>query len=550
MVPTRSGETGAQWLAPAIIAVTAAMAIAAVPQARAADAGAAAITPADDDQSDFFVVGSATFPNDPRSAIAGRWNAGRSAFDWLWRIDAAPLALDDFTDVVATGGSVFGVGYANGLLTVAKLDPATGTLRRSCDGDGVATLAFDAPVLPGKAVALGDDVVVVGGTLTRPTRGVIAVVDGSTCALRASALVSAPTPGLDAGFTAVDRDADGDLLVSGFAGADAAVLRFGASLEPLALRIVDLGGTLGDAFADVRAQGRRALAVSALGPDVQCLELPALTPDVGCGTGGRRALTFAADGASAGAPVVAPLPSGNWLIAGAHSGQAGFPTVQTRAALAAYTATGLQPDRSVLAPDGRAVFDAFAYLPSAFTGLTASTTGIAGVGVSGYFPTRAPFLFSAGRDGARPAFTPLTGFDTAAPAPVEPLQPGAPAPPAASGPAPPAAARLATGSFKLRRSLPSADSDFGTLSLKCARACTARGTYRTPGARIGSTMVRIPAGRTQRIRLRLSPAGLRRLARAGQLHITVRFTVSASGAASETLTKRVTLRARRVSRSA
>ena len=417
-----SSDIGRRGFATVMTAVAALAA--AAPQARAGDADATAVVPAAA-PAGVFAAGSATFADDTRSAIAGRWNAGRKAFDWLWRVDMAPGGIDAFTDLVEDGGALYGVGFANGKIAVAKLDPATGTLLSSCAGSGVAMHALDAPVLTGRAIAAGGDIVLVGGTLVKPTRGVIAVVDRATCELRQSALVSAADPSADAGFTALARDDDGNLLVSGFLGSDAAVLRFGPDLDRRGTATFDVGAPLGDAFTTVQVDGQRALAAG--GAVLQCLALPSLEPDTGCGAGGRRPLTFEAAGAPAGGVVAARLPSGGWLLGGANYGFAGFPTILTRAALGAFQAGGLEPHTSVLAPAGQAVFDAFPYQPSSFSALTASAGGITGVGVSGYFPIRVPFLFSSAPDGTAPEFSRLTGFATAAAAPHEPAPPAPPA---------------------------------------------------------------------------------------------------------------------------
>ena len=539
-----SSDIGRRGAATVITAVAAVLA--AAPTALAGDADATAVVPAVAPDG-VFVAGSATFTDDTRSAAAGRWNAGRGAFDWLWRVDIAPGGIDGFTDLVRSHGALYGIGFANGKLAVAKFDETTGTLLRSCADTGVATHALDAPVLTGRAIAIGGDIVVVGGTLVKPTRGVIAVVDGATCALKASALVGGASPAADVGFTALDQDDDGNLIVSGFVGTDAQVLRFAPNLDRLGAATFDHGAPLGDVFTDVNVDGQRVLAVG--GAVVQCLTLPSFEPDSGCGEGGRRPLTFDAAGVSAGGVVAARLPSGSWLLGGSNYGFAGFPTILTRAALAAFVSPTIEPDTDVLAPDGQEVYDAFPYQPSSFADLTASSSGVTGAGVSGYFPIRVPFLFSSSLDGTSSRFTPLTGFATAAPAPREPAPPGPPpAPPAASAPAatPPAVARparLATGRFKASR--PAPNGKFGTLTLTCARACTARGDYRVGYSGVGTTTARLRTGQTRRLGLRLSPAGRRRLARSGRLRVTVRFVVKDAAGTAQRFRKRLTLRVSR-----
>jgi hypothetical protein len=496
--------------------------------ARAADADLSAVAPAD---GGAFVAGSTSSWTDLRSGILGRWSAGRGAFDWLWRIDAGPATIDALTDVVPAAGAVFAVGSSNGSLSVAKLDPATGTLLRSCRGVGIATHAFGAPFVPGRAVFSGGDLVVVGGTIAWPSQGVIAAIDGNDCSLVGSALVSAPNPGVAAGFAAVDAARDGSLLVSGFAGSDAAVWRFDAALHRLGERGYDLGRA-GDAFTDIEIAGDRGVAVAGTSPVTQCIALPALDPDAACGDDGRRELGFAA----AGGVALAALPSGGWLAGGGDYG----------------LATGLRPALGFLGAGSppATVFGALGSLPSSFADVTASDAGIAGVGVSGYFGSRRPFVFGARLDGGAGAFVPLSGLESAAPAPLEPA-PAAPpatpdaAPDAARAPAPPAGPALALARFGSLAVRPARDGSIGALMLQCARDCRASGVLRALGDTLGSTVARLRAGETRRIPLRLTAAGGRTLARHAPLRVTVRVTVTDAAGSAETIQKRLTLHAPR-----
>jgi hypothetical protein len=59
---------------------------------------------------------------------------------------------------------------------------------------------------------------------------------------------------------------------------------------------------------------------------------------------------------------------------------------------------------------------------------------------------------------------------------------------------------------------------------------------------VGATTVRLGAGETRRVGLRLSPAARRRLARSGRLHVTVRFVVKDAAGTAQTLRKRLMLR--------
>jgi hypothetical protein len=101
---------------------------------------------------------------------------------------------------------------------------------------------------------------------------------------------------------------------------------------------------------------------------------------------------------------------------------------------------------------------------------------------------------------------------------------------------------LATGRFRVSGARPARDGKFGTLTLSCVRACTARGDYRAGRSPLGTRTVRLRAGQTRRVGLRLSPAGRRRLARSHRLRVTVRFVVSDTAGAGQTLRKLLTLR--------
>jgi hypothetical protein len=77
------------------------------------------------------------------------------------------------------------------------------------------------------------------------------------------------------------------------------------------------------------------------------------------------------------------------------------------------------------------------------------------------------------------------------------------------------------------------------------RACTARGDYRAGRSPLGARTVRLRAGQTRRVALRLSPAGRRRLAGSRRLRVTVRFVVRDAAGAAQTLRKQMTLRVNR-----
>jgi hypothetical protein len=521
--------------------------------ARAADADASAVA-VGPGGSGVFVGGSAQFANDLRSGVAGRWNAARSGFDWLERVDAAPGAADGFTAIVPAGAFVYGIGYANGSLAVAKMDADTGTLRRACGPTGVRLNSLGPSVLPGRAAAVGGNIIVVGGTLAQPTRGFIAEVDASDCSVRRSALVGAADPSLNVGFTAVDPDASGKLVVSGFSGTKPAIFGFDQTLVPDGSRTFELGGTVGAAFLDVKAKPDGGVAVAPVGTRLlaQCFTLPALSPDTRCGTAGVRALSFHANGTPAGAAALGRLPSGSWLVAGAHTGKAGFSTSQLRPALGAFEPAGLTGDARVFAPAGTQVFDPFPSVAAGFSAVTASATGITGVGTSGTIGSRRAFLFSSELAGTRATFTPLTGLDTASPADVEPEPPAPPADPQAPQLAPvapaPAAAPLATARFTRLARRPATDGTFGFLTLTCRLACTALGSYTVPGrgtgaVRLGAANAKLAAGWSLRVRLALARQGVTRLARAKQLPVTVKFVVTGAGARQVVRTT-VNLRAR------
>jgi hypothetical protein len=539
----------------AALAATATLAAAlgqGAPTARAADAEANAIGVAPD-ASDVFVGGSAEFANDPRSGVAGRWSTARAGFDWLERVDAAPGAADGFTSIVPAGAFVYGVGYANGSLAVAKLDADTGRLRHACGPTGVRLSSLGPSVLPAMAAAAGDDIVVVGATLAKPTRGVIAKVDGGDCHVLRSGLVGAKDPSVNVGFTAVDLDASGNPLVTGFSGTRAALFRFDRALLPGGTRTFDLGGTSGAAFSDVRAGTNGGVAVGSVGSRLlaQCFTLPALSPDWRCGTAGRRPLPFHGDGVPARAATLGRLPSGSWLVAGSHAGKVGFPSSRLRPALGAFQPSGLNTDARVFAPTGMQVFDPFPTVAAGFTAVTASSTSISGVGTSGDLGSRRPFLFSSGLDGTKPAFTPLTGLDTAPPAPVEPA-PAAQPPPPTTGVAAPTAPRaplLARARFARLARRPAADGTFGVLTLMCRRACTARGSYTAPlrgtrPVRLGGTRATLAPGWRLRLRLALTPRGLRALARAKRLRVTVGFVVTDGAGARQVVRRPLNMRAR------
>jgi hypothetical protein len=479
--------------------------------AHAADADLSAIAPA---QAGAFVAGSASSSTDLRSGVAGLWNTRRGAFDWLWRLDAAPATIDTLTDVVPTGGALFAIGSANGSLSVAKLDAATGTLQRSCGGDGIATHSFGAALIPGRAVESGGKLFVVGGTLEFPSRGLIAAIDEGTCGIVDSALVG--DGGQATGFAAVDAAAGGELVVSGFRGTDAALFRFDGALHQLGAR----GYAVTGAFTDVKATGTKAVAVAS--SDLQCVTLADLDP--GCG---RQKLGLSGS-------VLAARPSGGWLVGGSQYGQ----TTGLQPALAGYS--------TALVPEPQSAFTAFGALPAGFSDVVASRAGLAGAGVKGYFGSRAPFIFTAQPDGGAPVFSPLPGFDAAAPAPLEPAPPE---PPAAAPPAPPApgptataAAPTATVRFTSLRPRPARDGSFGLLTLRCASACAARGVIRARYSTIGTASARLRAGETLTIRLALTAAGQRMLARHSRLDLTVRLRVT--GSAAQTFEKRLTLKSR------
>lgn len=469
--------------------------------AYAADADLSAVAPAG---GGAFVAGSASSSSDLRSGVAGRWDTGRGAFDWLWRLDAGPATLDTLSDVVPAGDAVFAIGAANGALTVAKLDGATGTLRRSCGPTGSVTHSFGPAFVPGRAVESGGRIYVVGGTLEFPSHGLIAEIDESTCAVVASAEASDATDAT--GFAAVDAAPDGTLVASGYAGMNAALYRFDAGLHALGSHTYAASG----AFTDVKATGSQAVAVAS--STLQCATLPALAPD--CGS----------EALGVSGSVLAPRPSGGWLVAGSLYG----------------SATGLQPAvapySTALEPDAQSAFTAFGAVPALFTDLGSSSAGLVGVGESGYIGSRTPFVYTAGKDGGAPVFTPLPDFDDAAPAPIEPAPE---APPAAAAPSPApraAAAPPATGRFSALRKRPKRDGTFGTLTLRCASACSVRGTIRARYTTIGKAGARLRAGQTRTLPLRITAAGRRMLARHGALVTTVRFAVG-----KQVFQKRLTL---------
>jgi hypothetical protein len=415
-------------LAALVATATLAVALAhGAPTARAADAdaGAVGVEPGD---SGVFVGGSARFANDVRSGVAGRWSAARRGFDWLERVDAAPGASDGFTAIVPAGGFVYSIGYADGQLAVAKMDAATGMLKRACGPTGVRLSTLGPSVLPGRAAAVGGNIMVVGRTGLKPTRGVIAEVDGGDCEVVRSTVVGAADPSANVGFTAVDLDASENPVVSGFSGTKAAIFRFDSGLLPRGRQTFDLDGSSGAAFSDVRAGTGSGLAVASVGSRLlaQCFTLPGLSPDGRCGTAGMRSVSFDGDGVPGGTVTLGRLPSGSWLVAGSHAGKAGFPTKQSRPALGAFEPTGLGADSNVFPPTGTQVFDPFPTVAAGFNAVTASATSITGVGTSGRLGSRRPFVFSSELDGTKPTFTPLTALDSAPPAPVEPAPPAPP----------------------------------------------------------------------------------------------------------------------------
>jgi hypothetical protein len=514
--------------------------------ARAADVDATAIA-VGPGASELFVGGSAQFADDPRSGVAGRRSATGSGFDWLERVDAAPGAPDWFTAIVPAGGFVYGVGGANGQLAVAKMDADTGRLRRTCGPTGVRLSSLGPSILPGRAAAVDGNIMVVGGTIAKPTQGVIAEVDGGDCHVLRSALVGAGDPASNVGFTAVDLDASGNPVVSGFSGTKAAIFRFDRALSPRGSQTFELGGTSGAAFSDVRAATDRGVAVGSVGSRLlaQCFTLPAVRPDLRCGPAGLRRLRFHGAGVPAGGATLGRLPSGSWLVAGSHSGRAGFSTSRRRPALGAFDPAGLGPDARAVPPSGAQVFDPFPTVDAGFSAVTASSTGISGVGSSGPLGARQPFLFAAGLDGTKPTFTPLAGLDTAARAPVEPAPPGQPPP--ATGPAP--AAPLASARFGPLARRPAKDGTFGFLTLSCRRACKARGSYTAPlgdmrTARLGRAKARLGAEWNVRLRLALTRSGLRTLAHAKRLRVTVRFVVADAAGARQVVQAPVEMRAR------
>jgi hypothetical protein len=517
------------------------------PTARAADADASAVG-VEPDSSGVLVGGSAQFADDPRSSVAGRWSEAKGGFDWLERVDAAPGAPDGFTAIVPAGGFVYGIGYANGSLAVAKMDADTGRLRNACGPTGVRLNSLGPSVVPGKAAAVGGNIVVVGGTLSQPTRGFIAEVDGDDCTVLRSALVGGGDPSVNVGFTAVDLDASGNAVASGFSGTKAAIFRFDRALVPGGTQTFDLGGAAGAAFSDVRAAKNGGVAVASVDSRLfaQCFTLPALSPDGRCGTAGQRSLSFNLIGAPTGSAALGRLPSGSWLVAGSHAGRGGFSTSQSRPALGAFKPADMGADPQVFRPTGTRVFDPFPSVAAGFSAVTASATRIAGVGSSGYLGSRQPFLFSSQLDGTTPTFTPLTGLDAAPPAPVEPANPASPAPGVA---APPTARPLARVRFARLARRPAADGTFGFLTLTCQRACTARGRYTAPlrgtrTTRLGGTRARLAARWRLRLRLALTRRGLRTLARAKQLPVTVEFVITSSTGARQVVRRTVNLRAR------
>ena len=266
-------------------------------------------------------IGGSTFSSgDLRSSVIGRFNPKAGAFDWLERVEGAAGAADGITDVVSAGGYVYGIGYGNGGLVVSKLDPATGTLQRSCGASGVTVNGLGTSILPGRAAALGNDLVVVGGTLALPTRGVIAIINGSEHGphlRRARRRRSAVQRRLHHGHRRCDRRAGRRRLLGQRRGA--------VSLRPrsdaAATRTFDLGGLLGDAFTGLAAGPDGGVGVGLAGTTLsgQCFTLPALSPVPACGTAGRRTLSFGSTGAPVGSVALTRLASGGWLVAGPSS---------------------------------------------------------------------------------------------------------------------------------------------------------------------------------------------------------------------------------------
>jgi hypothetical protein len=297
----------------------------------------------------------------------------------------------------------------------------------------------------------------------------------------------------------------------------------------------------------VRAAQNGGVAVGSAGSQLfaQCFTLPALSPDARCGFAGRRLLSFDGNGAPAGSAALGRLPSGSWLVAGSRGGNTGSSTRRARPALAAFQPADLSADPHVFRPTGTQVFDPFPTVAAGFSAVTASETSIAGVGSSGYPGSRQPFLFSSALDGTTPTFTPLTGLDTAPHAPVEPA--AAPASPAA----PPThrVRPLARVRFTRLAHRPAADGTFGFLTLTCRRACTARGRYTAPlrgtrRVRLGGTKARLAARWRLRLRLALTRRGLRTLARAEQLPVTVKFVITSAAGTRQVVRTSVNMRAR------
>jgi hypothetical protein len=257
-------------------------------------------------------------------------------------------------------------------------------------------------------------------------------------------------------------------------------------------------------------------------------------------------LSFDGNGAPAGA-ALGRLPSGSWLVAGSRAGNTGSSTRRARPELAAFQPADLSADPHVFGPTGTQVFDPFPTVAAGFSAVTASETSIAGVGSSGYPGSRQPFLFSSALDGTTPTFTPLTGLDTAPHAPVEPAPTAAP-----SSPAAPPTRRvrpLARVRFVRLARRPAADGTFGFLTVTCRRACTARGRYTAPvrgtrTARLGGTKARLAAGWQLRLRLALTRRGLRTLARAKQLPVTVEWVITSAAGARQVVRTIVNMRAR------
>jgi hypothetical protein len=531
----------------ATLVVTAALAGAlghGAPAARAADADASAVAVAPGAPG-VFLAGSVQSPGDPRSGVAGRWNPARSGFDWLARVNAPPGAADGFTAIVPAGAFVYGISSADGRLAVAKMDAGTGRLRRACGPAGVRLSSLGPPVLPGRAATAGGRIVVVGRTLGQPSRGFIAAVDGGDCRVLRSAVVGAAGPGVDVGFTAIDLDASGSPVVAGFSGAQPAVFRFDGGLLPRGTQTFGAGGAARAAFTDVRVAQDRGIAVGSVGSQLvaQCFTLPALSADARCGPAGLRSLNFHGAGVPAGPATLGRLPSGSWLVAAAQAGPGGSPTSELRPALGAFEPKALRADPRVFGPAGTQVFDPFGAAPSGFSAVTASAAGITGVGNSGPVGSRRPFLFSSRLDGTAPSFTPLAGLATAPPAPVEPAAP--PPPPPRPGGAP----LLARARFTRMAGRPAADGTFGFLTLTCRRACTARGSYTAPlgggrTARLGRARARLAAGWRLRVRLALTRRGLRTLARAGRLPVTVRFGVADAAGTRQVVRRTAVIRSR------